>query len=195
MYMKKILDTIFRKTWSPYFAGLFIGFLQIPTFLFIGKTLGASTAYGMLTDFLIRTLGIYNSNQSPAVANATRFLDIHNWWYVSLLIGVALGAFLSSKYNRSDNVDENKKTHIINGWEFFGIKTKKLQMIFSFAGGFLMLFGARIASGCASGHGLSGIAKLQISSLITIISLFVFAIITVNVVLKLHRYFQGGKGE
>merc|ERR1711916_203796 len=35
----------------------------------------------------------------------------------------------------------------------------------SFVGGFLVLFGARLAGGCASGHGLSGIARLSVGSL------------------------------
>lgn len=40
-------------------------------------------------------------------------------------------------------------------------------------GGFLMVIGARIAGGCTSGHGLSGISLLSISSFVSIASCFV----------------------
>jgi hypothetical protein len=42
----------------------------------------------------------------------------------------------------------------------------------AFAGGFLMLMGARIADGCTSGHGISGIAQLSVGSLIAVTAMF-----------------------
>jgi len=180
-----MIRLFFQKKWSPYWSGFIIGLLQLPAFLFIGKTLGASTAYGMLADFILRFTGLYKATDSPSVGNYDRFLDIQNWWYLFLLVGVALGAFISSRLSKN-----NEK---IQSWDHFGIKSKKLLITFSFFGGFLMLLGARIASGCASGHGLSGIAKLQISSFITITVLFVSAIISVNVILWLYTLSRGEK--
>jgi len=179
-----MMRSFFQKKWSPYWAGVMIGFLQLPAFLLIGKTLGASTAYGITVDFILRVTGLYNATNSPSLEKASRFLDVHNWWYLFLLIGVAIGAFISSRFSGCEK---------IQGWDYFGITNKKLLILFSFLGGFFMLLGARIASGCASGHGLSGIAKLQISSFITIVSLFVFAIISVNFILLFFKLNQGRK--
>jgi uncharacterized membrane protein YedE/YeeE len=39
-------------------------------------------------------------------------------------------------------------------------------------GGFVSIFGARIAGGCTSGHGISGMATLGLSSFITVASMF-----------------------
>jgi len=39
-------------------------------------------------------------------------------------------------------------------------------------GGCLMVFGARLAGGCTSGHGISGMSALSISSIITVASIF-----------------------
>ncbi|KEF60896.1 uncharacterized protein A1O9_02460 [Exophiala aquamarina CBS 119918] len=39
-------------------------------------------------------------------------------------------------------------------------------------GGFVMVFGARMAGGCTSGHGISGMATMGLSSFVTIASLF-----------------------
>ncbi|KIW97437.1 uncharacterized protein Z519_01021 [Cladophialophora bantiana CBS 173.52] len=40
------------------------------------------------------------------------------------------------------------------------------------AGGFAMIFGARLAGGCASGHGISGMATMGLSSFITVAGMF-----------------------
>lgn len=35
-----------------------------------------------------------------------------------------------------------------------------------------MVFGARLAGGCTSGHGISGMSTLSISSIVTVASIF-----------------------
>jgi uncharacterized membrane protein YedE/YeeE len=39
-------------------------------------------------------------------------------------------------------------------------------------GGFMMVYGARLGSGCTSGHGLSGLGALSFSSLISVAGMF-----------------------
>lgn len=39
-------------------------------------------------------------------------------------------------------------------------------------GGFVMVFGARMAGGCTSGHGISGMATMGLSSFVTVASMF-----------------------
>lgn len=46
-------------------------------------------------------------------------------------------------------------------------------MIQSFLGGIVLIFGARLAGGCPSGHGLTGMAKLSLGSFVTVIFMFV----------------------
>lgn len=46
------------------------------------------------------------------------------------------------------------------------------------AGGFLLLFGARLAGGCTSGHILSGVSQLAISSIVFFIAAFGSAVVT-----------------
>ncbi|KAJ1323368.1 YeeE/YedE family protein [Microdochium nivale] len=45
------------------------------------------------------------------------------------------------------------------------------------AGGFLLVVGARVAGGCTSGHGISGMAALGLSSFVTVISMFGTALV------------------
>ncbi len=44
-------------------------------------------------------------------------------------------------------------------------------------GGFLVGFGARYAGGCTSGHAISGLADLQLASLIAVIGFFIGGLI------------------
>ena len=48
----------------------------------------------------------------------------------------------------------------------------------AFLGGFVMLLGARIAGGCTSGHGISGIAQLSVGSTLAVAAMFAGGILT-----------------
>jgi len=50
-------------------------------------------------------------------------------------------------------------------------------------GGFLVGFGARYANGCTSGHAISGLANLQLSSLLAVIGFFAGGLISVHFLL------------
>ncbi|PCI09917.1 MAG: hypothetical protein COB73_04430, partial [Flavobacteriaceae bacterium] len=50
-------------------------------------------------------------------------------------------------------------------------------LIIILGGGFLIGFGARYAGGCTSGHAISGIANLQLPSLVAVIGFFVGGLI------------------
>lgn len=52
-------------------------------------------------------------------------------------------------------------------------------------GGFLVGFGTAYAGGCTSGHGLSGIADLQLASLVALIGFFIGGIVSTFVLLPL----------
>jgi len=47
-----------------------------------------------------------------------------------------------------------------------------------FIGGSLLLFGARLANGCTSGHGLTGFSNLSLQSIINTCCMFGSAIVT-----------------
>ena len=49
-------------------------------------------------------------------------------------------------------------------------------------GGFLVGFGTRMGSGCTSGHGVCGLGRLSMRSLVAVITFMITAILTVFVV-------------
>jgi hypothetical protein len=48
----------------------------------------------------------------------------------------------------------------------------------AFFGGFILLLGARLADGCTTGHGISGMAQLAVSSTIAVAAMFAGGILT-----------------
>ena len=54
----------------------------------------------------------------------------------------------------------------------------------AFAGGVLIMFGARLAGGCTSGHIISGITQLSISSMIFAVAVFASGIGTAKLIRK-----------
>ena len=166
-----------QKAWSPYLAGIVIGLLQIPAFLLIETALGASSSYvtvgALVTSWLdpsILKIG-YAANHVAATAK--------NWWQVALVGGVAIGAFLSMKLSSA------RRLPISPIWQrALGSASPAKRYAVAFLGGFVMLLGARIADGCTSGHGLSGMAQLSVGSTVAVAAMFAGGIATATLLLR-----------
>ena len=153
------------KAWSPYVAGILIGLLQIPAFLIIETALGASSSYvtigGLLTSWVDASILDIDYVARHVAVTAK------NWWQVALVAGIAIGAFLSAKLSGA------RRQSISPIWSrALGSNSVSKRYGIAFIAGFLMLFGARIADGCTSGHGLSGVAQLAVGSTVAVAAMF-----------------------
>jgi len=165
------------RAWSPYVAGIVIGLLQIPAFLLIETALGASSSYvtvgGLIASWMDPSLtGIdYVARHVAATGK--------NWWQVALVIGVAVGALLSSRLSGA------RRKAISPIWTgALGTSSPTLRYAVAFLAGFVMLFGARLADGCTSGHGLSGVAQLAVGSIVAVTAMFVGGIAAATLALR-----------
>lgn len=153
------------KAWSPYAAGVMIGLLQIPAFLIIETALGTSSSYVTIGGLLVSWI-------DPSILEidyVTRHLaaTAKNWWQVGLVGGIAVGAFLSARLSGA------RREPISPIWSrALGSTSPVKRYSVAFIAGFLMLFGARIADGCTSGHGLSGMAQLSVGSTVAVAAMF-----------------------
>jgi uncharacterized membrane protein YedE/YeeE len=166
-----------RAVWSPYFAGVVIGLLQIPAFLIVETALGASSSYVTIGGLLASWFdpSILQTDYAARHVTATA----KNWWQVALVIGVAIGAFLSVKLSGA------RRKPISPIWAHaLRSDSGALRYVVAFAGGFLMLLGARIADGCTSGHGLSGMAQLSVGSTVAVTAMFAGGIGTASLLLR-----------
>jgi hypothetical protein len=171
------MPSLFDKAWSPYVAGVVIGLLQIPAFLLIETALGASSSY-------VTIGGLIASFVDPSIVSID-YVSRHiaptgkNWWQVALVVGIAVGAFFSMKLSGAHR-------HPISPiWKrALGSSSPTYRYAVAFAGGFFMLFGARIADGCTSGHGLSGTAQLAVGSMVAVAAMFAGGIATAMLTMR-----------
>ena len=94
--------------------------------------------------------------------------------------------FLVSKNNRIDNF--LFLIGLILGPLIYNLITGKeinisisSSLILLIIGGFLVGFGTRLSSGCTSGHGISGISRFSLRSIIATITFMIVGVLTVLV--------------
>lgn len=159
------------RGWNPYLAGGLSGLVSIGSIWFAGKYFGASTTF-------VRTTGMVEKLFSPErVAGMPYFLKempIIDWQWMFVL-GIALGAFLSAVTSGSFRWQA-----LPDMWRKEYGSAVTLRAVAAFLGGIVAMFGARLADGCPSGHGLSGSLQLSVSGFIALICFFVGGLITAN---------------
>ena len=159
--------------WSPYVAGGLSGLVIIVSVLSAGKFFGASTTF-------VRSAGMLGKYFGPERVEQLeyfiRYLPRFDWQFL-FVVGIFLGSLVSALTS-----DSFKWQGVPDMWaERFGTNPA-LRGIVAFIGGIVAMFGARLAGGCPSGHGLSGIIQLAASGLIAMIFFFVGGIIMTRIV-------------
>ena len=95
-----------------------------------------------------------------------------NLWQLAMVVGIVLGAFLSMKASGVH------RAAISPVWQrAVGVGSVGARAPMAFVGGFIMVLGARIADGCTTGHGISGIAQLAVGSSIAVAAMFMGGIV------------------
>ena len=95
------------------------------------------------------------------------------------VIGIGLGAFIASRLSGTFKVEALPPMWV----ERFGGSVKK-RVAYSLVGGVLAMVGARMAGGCPSGHGVSGMSQLGVSSLVALAMFFVGGIAVAGILYK-----------
>ena len=167
--------------WSPYLAGALVGLLAIisvwATTVLMGKTnyLGASTTF-------VRAAGLLERAVAPERVAANEYFTTSKVkvdWQFMLVSGIFLGALISSVTDRSF-----KWESVPPVWaKRFGNSPIK-RAVGAVLGGIVAMVGARMADGCPSGHGLSGMMQFSVSSLAALCLFFGVGIAVAALVYK-----------
>ncbi len=180
-----------RQPWPWYIAGPLIG-LVVPFVYWYGG----------------RKWGVSSSLQHLCAAALPRNIEYfrYDWWkkgawHLSMASGMILGGFLGGRVLSSpdDVVAISERTHdhlsglgiadftgMVPADVFsFGALTSLPGMVLLLVGGFLVGFGARYANGCTSGHAISGMSNLQLSSLVVVIGFFIGGLISAHLLLPI----------
>jgi uncharacterized membrane protein YedE/YeeE len=150
--------------WSPYVVGAGIGVLSWLTFYFSDKPIGASSFYAHIAGFLGKRIA---PSHTKSLAYFKAKPPRVNWGFVFVLATVVGGAIAALTGGEFAN------EWLPSMWEARFGDSIALRAAIGFSGGMLMAFGARLAGGCTSGHGISGTMQLSPGSWIAVICLFI----------------------
>lgn len=128
----------------PVIGGLFIGMGQLSSVLLARKPVGVSTAYEESGKLIWDTL---RGKKPSALPDSIVFA-------LGIMAG-SLTTMLSVPATREALA-----------------RSEEVSLPLTLIGALLLVFGARIAGGCTSGHGISGMASMGLSSCISVASMF-----------------------
>lgn len=137
----------------PIAGGVLIGLGQLTSILLRRSPVGVSSVYpncgNMLLD-MFRTKNGHQKKTSPPLPQSLLFTAglMAGSWAALRMVPAARVAMAVSE------------------------GTAEPALLTMVAGGFLLVFGARLAGGCTSGHGISGMATMGLSSFVTVFSMF-----------------------
>lgn len=169
------------KGWSPYLAGALVGVLAIISVYLTTVLLGKSMYLGASTTF-VRAAGMLIGSLDPTyVADNAYYVKekvIIDWQFM-MIVGIFIGAFIASKMDGSFKLEA-----VPPEWEarFGGSVTKRA--IAAILGGIVMMIGARMADGCPSGHGLSGMMQMSVSSYVALAFFFGVGALVANIIYR-----------
>jgi uncharacterized membrane protein YedE/YeeE len=167
--------------WSPYIAGALVGVLAVVSVYATTSVLGKSSYLGASTTF-VRAAGYIVQALLPDSGSAKEYFSMTRItvdWQFMLVIGICIGAFISSLTDRSFKLESVPPV-----WSRRFGKSISVRAIGAFLGGVLAMFGARLADGCPSGHGLSGIMQLSVSGFAALCLFFAAGCIVAHSIYK-----------
>lgn len=159
------MDTkVVRKPLLPWLVGgLLLGLVQVLAVAVDGP-LGVSTQFVVAEGIVMEKAAPEAAAEHPLISQPKYRKTGYGWWLdVGLIIGAAATAIGLGRWRLTSTTAWWQANHGPRLWPRFAA---------GFAGGFLILLGARIAGGCTSGMFASGWAQLSLSAVPFTVALF-----------------------
>lgn len=169
-----------KVSYRPYVYGALSGLLLTASVGLAGQFFGTSTTFPRAATGVLQLIGLDLSSWEFAQVRdgALTGLAFPNWQLL-FVVGIGLGTFIAARATGSFNVESMPAM-----WaEQFGT-SKGRRIAFSLVGGAIAMVGARMAGGCPSGHGISGVSQLGVSSLLALTMFFVGGVATARVLYR-----------
>jgi uncharacterized membrane protein YedE/YeeE len=174
--------------WPWYVSGPLIGLTVPLTYLYAGRKWGVSSTF-----------------RDVCAATFPRNLEYfrYSWrnrgaWRLTMALGMIIGGFIAGITQNADvAISATTVTDLsaLGITDFSGLVPSQLfswsalgsvpGLIMIVGGGFLVGFGTRYANGCTSGHAISGLSALRVTSLVAVIGFFIGGLISTFVLLPL----------
>lgn len=156
-------------------GGLLLGIVFLAA-VWLVKPIGVSTQF-VIVDAIIwnmfsSDLIVQNESSEQEYTSTNAYLNKSKGKYAAnvanplnyglvFAFSMILGGFLSGLFSNKKIDNEDKKSPAVWRNKFGSFKNKR--MLYTFFAGFLVLFGARLAGGCTSGHMMSGMMQTSVS--------------------------------
>jgi hypothetical protein len=168
-------------SWRPYLAGALTGLLAIASVwvstvvLEKPKYLGASTTFVRAAGLLGRPVASRHVADNPYYERTKVKIE----WQFMLVLGIAVGSGIAAAAT-----GDFRREWVPPIWtDRFG-SDPRLRAAAAFAGGLVALFGARMAGGCPSGHGMSGLMQMSVSGFLAMAGFFGAGVVVANLVYR-----------
>ena len=173
-------------------GGVLLGVVFFAAVLLV-KPIGVSTQFVILdgiladavnADFITQTDEGYTSTNAYMAKSGGKYaksaanpLNYSFVFVLAMMAGAALSAFARGGVGR----DEKRLPAI---WKANYGDTPMQRYMVAFLGGFIVLYGARLAGGCTSGHMMSGMMQTSLSGYVFAAGAFVAAVPTAMMMYK-----------
>lgn len=117
--------------------------------------IGVSTTYPRLVGSLMRLVSPNAAATNPYLEKIGGLLKPETM----LVIGLLIGGFLARRLSGQRHAPALQQVHAQE-------KSNRRRYLDAFVGGLLIIFGARLAGGCTSGHIISGMSQLALSGML-----------------------------
>ena len=179
-----------KKEWNWMVSGLLLGLAFLITASIV-KPIGVSTQFvildGMIWNSLSKDLVVKDDTAKKGYASNNAYLNKSGGKYAKnianplnysfvFVVAMLIGGLFARITQSKNNTTEETQGCIPKVWQdnYDGSPVKRY--IFVFLGGILVLFGARLAGGCSSGHMMSGMMQTSMSGYLFAIATFAAAI-------------------
>lgn len=152
--------------------GIIFGLVSAASILLWGP-IGVSGTYPRFIGALFRVVDPAYAAANPYLVKMGELMKPETY----LVIGLLIGGLVSSRLGKGPRAPKVETVHAME-------TSTRARYRDAFLGGVLIVFGARLAGGCTSGHIISGITQLSISSMIFAAAVFASGIGTAKLIRK-----------
>jgi len=162
----KIMHTSREPILPWWAAGILLGMVMTLA-VALKKPLGVSTQFVVANGAALNEVAPDYVAEHGLLKNTKYHTPGYGWWFdIGLIVSAAITAIVVGKFRPRVTCD----------WSRANGSTAR-RVVLSFVGGFLLLFGARLAGGCTSGQFASGWAQLSLSVVPFTVTMFLLGMI------------------
>jgi uncharacterized membrane protein YedE/YeeE len=186
---------LYQRQWSWRASGIALAFIFLLATVLV-KPIGVSTQFvifdGVVWNMVSSDLVVADSEAKHGYASSNAYLNKSGGKYAKsvatplnygflFVIFMAVGGFVASRLRSARGEPQESEEPLAL------LQPSMRRSLLAFAGGFLVLVGARLAGGCTSGHMMSGMMQTSVSGYLFALGAFAAAIPTAILVYRTRR--------